>query len=68
MMKLALARALAGIVFVCGGSAMQLLLRKSAERGIADALLHWPLLWLVYLLSSLLIGEHLHRFLKKGDK
>jgi hypothetical protein len=60
-----LARCLTGVIYVVCGSGLQLLLWKNAERSIFEALVHWPVLWIAYLFVSLLIGEHLLRFIKR---
>jgi len=60
-----IARALVGIIFLAGGSVCQIALWMREERSLALALAHWPLLWVVYLLLAVAIGERLHRWVKR---
>jgi hypothetical protein len=62
-----LARCLAGVVCVVCGGALQLSLWKNSQRSILEAFTHWPVLWIVYLFASFLIGEHILRWMKRRN-
>jgi hypothetical protein len=59
-----IARAVVAIIFLGGGSLCQIALWLREDRSLALALAHWPLLWVLYLLVAVAIGERLHRWIK----
>jgi hypothetical protein len=63
--KVVLARMLGALVFVLGGSALQLVLWKRPGAGYLDALERHSYLWFFYLFLSLVVGEHSLKWLNR---
>ena len=62
-----MARTVAAFATIGGGSLVQIILWKEAEMTYFDALTKYSMMWVLYLLVGLLIGEHTLRWLKKSE-
>ena len=64
-LRVVMARSTAAFVTVAGGSLAQIVLWKDPGMTFFDALTKNSWLWILYLLTGLLMGEHTMRCLKK---
>jgi len=58
-----IARIVSALSTVLIGSFLQIFLWRNKTSTIVGALFHYPILWMLYLLIGLLIGEHIIRLL-----
>ena len=63
--KVIAARIIGGLVFIIGGSIVQICLWRSVSENNFEALFHWPFLWIVYFFIALLAAEHSLRWMKR---
>jgi len=61
--RVLIARKVSALVCVLGGGALQMALWKTPDKTYLDALMRHPHLWIVYVLVTLLAGEHCLRLI-----
>jgi hypothetical protein len=62
------ARTVAGLAFVIGGGATQLLLWGQPRKDWVTALKSHPFMWFIYFLAASIVGEQSLRWLKKQER